>query len=117
MDFLIDSGAVVDLECNKMSFTDISRVPTASSETLVEQTALTVSKVGKEGHIPQSKQREAQPNKRQSIANNCPEKTTTQSRTWLVKAKEHITMAPRSRQFVIGKLEFEDEQPPNPGLR
>jgi hypothetical protein len=112
MDFLIESGAVVDLECNKMSFTDSSRVPTASSETLVEQTALTVFKEGKEGHSPQPKQLEAQSNKRQSIANNCPEKTTTQSRTWLVKAKENITMAPWSRQVVIGKLEFEEEQNP-----
>ena len=37
------------------------------------------------------------------------ERTSTPVRAWLVKAKENITMAPRS-QVVTGKLEFEQEQ-------
>ena len=38
------------------------------------------------------------------------ERTSNPVRSWLVKAKDIITMAPRSQQVVIGKLELEQEQ-------
>jgi len=37
-----------------------------------------------------------------------------ESRTWLVKAKENITIAPRCRQVVMAKLESEQNQEPPP---
>jgi len=33
-------------------------------------------------------------------------------KTWLVKAKENVTLASRCRQVVMGKVEFEKEQMP-----
>ena len=41
MDFLKESGAIVDLECSKMSLTDIGKVPRAKGTTLNTGTALT----------------------------------------------------------------------------
>jgi len=40
MEFLKESGDIVDLECNKMSLTDIGKVPRANSTTLNTGTAL-----------------------------------------------------------------------------
>jgi len=48
MDFLKDSGAIVDLECNKMSLADIGKVHRANGTTLNKSTALTVFMEGKE---------------------------------------------------------------------
>jgi len=42
------------------------------------------------------------------------ERTSTVARVWLVKARENITMAPRSQKVVMGNLEFEQEQEPPP---
>jgi len=53
MDFLRESGAIVDLECNKMSLTDIGKMPRAKGTKLNTGTALTVFMEGKEGHRPQ----------------------------------------------------------------
>jgi len=47
MDFLKESGAIVDLECNKMSDTDIGKVPRASGTTVNTDTALMVFMEGK----------------------------------------------------------------------
>jgi len=41
MDFLKESGAIVDLECNKMSLTHIGKVPRAKGMTLNTGTAIT----------------------------------------------------------------------------
>jgi hypothetical protein len=49
MDFLKESGAIVDLECNKLSLVDNRIVPRANGTTLKEGTALTVFMEGKEG--------------------------------------------------------------------
>jgi hypothetical protein len=59
MDFLKESGAIVDLECNKMSLADIEKVPRANGTTLNKSTAITVFMEGKEGHRPQPTRREA----------------------------------------------------------
>ena len=50
IDFLKESGAIVDLECNKMSLADIGKVHRANGTTLNKSTALTVFMEGKEGH-------------------------------------------------------------------
>jgi hypothetical protein len=51
-DFLTESGATVDLECNKMTLADVSKTPRVSSEIFTDRTALTVFEKGKEGHSP-----------------------------------------------------------------
>ena len=59
MDFLKESWAIVDLECNKMSLADIGKVPRANGSTLKESTAFMVFMEGKEGHSPQPTRRQA----------------------------------------------------------
>jgi len=59
MEFLKESGAIVDLECNKLSLTDIGKVPKANGTTLDTGTALAVFIEGKEGHSPQPTRQEA----------------------------------------------------------
>jgi hypothetical protein len=41
-----------------------------------------------------------------------PEKITEQSRTWLVRAKENITVAPKCRHVVLGRIECEEQNLP-----
>jgi len=69
---------------------------------------------GKEWHSPQHTRRKARCMDKQVTAVSFRERTSTPVRTWLVKAKENITMAPRSQQVVIGRLEFQQEQEPHP---
>jgi hypothetical protein len=110
MDFLKESGATVDLECNKMSLTDIGKMPRAKGTTLNTGAALTVFMEGKEGHRPQPTREEARCMDKQVPADSPRERTSNPVRAWLVKAKDNITMAPRSQQVVIGKLDLEQGQ-------
>jgi len=61
---------------------------------------------------PQPTRREARCMDKQVPADYPRERTSTPVRAWLVKARENITMAPKSQQVVIGKLEFQQEQEP-----
>ena len=97
-----------------MSLSDIGKVPRANGTTLNTGTALTIFLEGKEGHSPQPTQREARGMDKQVLADSHRERTSNPVRAWLVKAKENITMAPRSQKVVIGKLELEQEQEPPP---
>ena len=67
---------------------------------------------GKEGHSPQPTRRKARCMDKQVQADSPRERNSTPVRAWLVKARENITMAPRSQQVVIGKLELEQKQQP-----
>ena len=51
---------------------------------------------------------------KQVLADSPRHRTSNPVRAWLVKAKDNITMAPRSQHVVIGKLELEQEQEPPP---
>ena len=110
MDFLRGSGAKIDFERCNMSLTDVGRMPHTYAETLTGHTALTVFAKDKEGHSSQSKQKEARRKDEQFPASPHLEVTASQSITWLVKAKQNVTIAPRCRQIVIGELENEREQ-------
>jgi len=59
MDFMKDSGAIVDLQCNKMSLADIGKVPRANGMTLKESIVLTVFMEDKQGHSTHPTRREA----------------------------------------------------------
>jgi hypothetical protein len=114
MDFLKESGAIVDLECNKLSLVDNIKVPRANGTMLKKGTALKFFMEGKEGHSPQPTRWEARRMDKQVPADPHHERTSNPVTAWLVKARENITMAPRSQQVVIGKLEVEQEQDPPP---
>jgi hypothetical protein len=107
MDFVKGSGAITDFECCKMSLTDIGKVPSMYEEALTGHTALTIFAKGKEGHSPQPKQTQARQKDEQLPASPHPD---AQSRTWFVKARENVTIAPRCRQVVMGNLESEGNQ-------
>jgi hypothetical protein len=107
MDFVKGSGAIIDFECCKMSPTDIGKVPSMYKEALTGHTALTIFAKGKEGYSPQPKQMEVRQMDEQLPASPHPD---AQSRTWRVKARENVTVAPRCRQVVMGILESEGNQ-------
>ena len=86
-----------------MSLTDIGRVPRMRKESPTEHAALTVFAKGKEGHSPQPEQKEARQTDVQFSASTRPEDTARESRSWLVKARENITIAPQCRQIVMAK--------------
>jgi hypothetical protein len=52
MDFLRESGAILNFECNKMSLTDIGKAPRAEGRTPNIGSAFTIFVEGKEGHSP-----------------------------------------------------------------
>jgi len=89
----------VDLECNKMSQT--GKLPRANGTKLNKGTALTVFMEGKEGHSPQPTREEARCIDKQVPADAPRERTCNPGRAWLMKAKDNITIAPRSQQVVI----------------
>ena len=72
-------------------------------ESPTEHAALTVFAKGKEGHSPQPEQKEARQTDVQFSASTRPEDTARESRSWLVKARENITIVPQCRQIVMAK--------------
>ena len=68
---------------------------------------------GKEGHSLQPTRQEARCMDKQVPAGSHRERTSNPVTAWLVKAKDNITMAPRS-QVVISNLELAQKQGPPP---
>jgi len=93
-----------------MSFADIGKAPRACKISPTKGAALTIFTEGKEGHSPQPCLREARHKDEQFSASSHREATTAQNETWLVKAKENITNAPRCRQILTGIVESGKEQ-------
>jgi len=106
-DFMQETGAVIDFECGKMLLTGIGAVPRARSWSPTGHAALTVFTQGKEGHSPQPKQKEAWQVDAQLSASSKREATASQDRSWFVRARQDIILAPRCRQVVTAKLESE----------
>jgi hypothetical protein len=110
-DFMTQAGAMIDFDCCKLLLNNNGRRPRVHSDTHTGHSAITIFTEGKEGHNPQPSKQEAWQAKEPLAARlHC--ETVTQGRTWLVKAKENVTLAPRCRQVVIGKFEFEKGQEP-----
>jgi len=80
-----------------MTFADISKAPQARKISHTKGAELTIFTEGKEGHSPQPCVREARQKDEQLSASTHREATTAQKETWLVKAKENITIATRCR--------------------
>jgi len=107
MDFMEKIGATMDLEKGKMSLVVISRGPKMVSVSPTRQAALTVSPRGKEGHSPHLSQQVARDKDKNIRHSTNSETTTSQARSWLIKAIENTVIEPRCRQVVIGKLDTE----------
>ena len=111
MDFMKDSGAIVDLQCNKMSLADIGKVPRANGKTLKESTALrSLWRVKRDTALNASDGKLGVWTSRSQPTPPARE-LLPQLGAWLVNARK-TTMAPRSQQVVIGKLEFGQEREP-----
>ena len=95
-----------------MSPDDVNLSARASSESPTECTALAVFTMGKEGHSLQPSPKRVRRKDEQFPATRPQERSPMQARTWLLRAKENITLAPRCRKVVIAKLEFEKEKEP-----
>jgi len=113
-DFLNEAGASVDFGCGKMSLADTGKAPRACKVPPTRGAALTLFTEGKKGHSPQPCLREAWHKDDQFSASPHREATTAQNETWLVKAKENITIAPRCRHIVTGIVESGKEQKLSP---
>jgi len=97
-----------------MSLADIGKAPRTCKISPTKGAALTIFTEGKEGHSPQPCLREARHKDKQFSASPHREATTAQNETWLFKAKENITIAPRCQQIVTGIVESgkEEKLPP-----
>jgi hypothetical protein len=104
-DFLKEAGATLDFERSKMSLPDIDRAPHVHSDRSAERAALTVFAQGKEGHSPHPREQVAKQKGEQLKPNSNCEVSAPQNRVWLVKARENITLAPRCRQIIVGRME------------
>jgi hypothetical protein len=97
-----------------MSLTHIGKVPRANCTTLNKSTALrSLWKVKRDTALNSPDVKLGVWTSR-SRPTNPHEGTSTPLRAWLVKAREIITMAPRSQEVVTGKSEFEQGQDPPP---
>ena len=92
-----------------MSLAVVSRGPKMVSASPTRQAVITVFPRGKEGHSPHPSQQVARKTKTLDITNS--ETTTSQTRSWLIKAIENTVIEPRCRQLVIGKLDTEKGEP------
>jgi len=94
--FLEERGAHINFENGEMSFNDAARDSRAHGDANREPRVLTIFTSGKEGHSPQPILRTEERDERDL---NSPrnEEPTSQSQTWLVKAKENTVLAPRCR--------------------
>jgi hypothetical protein len=108
-DFMTQTGTMIDFDCCKLLLNNKGRRPRVLSDTHTGHSAITIFTEGKEGHSPQPSKQEVRQAKEPLAAHpHC--ETVTQCKTWLVKAKENVTLAPRCHQVVMGKVEFEEGQ-------
>ena len=82
-----------------MSLCDIGKVLRTHDLPSAEYTALTLFTGGKAESSPQPSKQEKRRTDVQPTVGLRPEKDTEESRTWLVRAKENITVARRCRQI------------------
>ena len=88
-----------------MSLADIGKVPRECAVSPTRGAALIIFTEGKEGHSSQPCLREVRHKDEQLSASPHREGTSVQNETWLVKAKENISITPRCRKIVTGIVE------------
>jgi len=109
-DFFEKAGAIIDSECNKMSFNGIGNVPRVLSVPRAGHAALAIFTGRKAGRSSQFSQKEERQAPEQVPADPHPEVIPQQRNSWIVRARENIVVAPRCRQIVLGRLESEKEK-------
>jgi len=105
--FLEKLGAVIDFEKGKMSLADIGRAPREYSVSPAKYIAHTVFTGGKAGRSPLLSQQETRHIDKQLSAGLHSKTITNCRKSWLVRAKENVVVAPRCRQVIVGRLETE----------
>jgi len=89
-------------------------MPRLCSIPVKRHATLTVFPEGKAGRNPQPTKQEARQMDEQFPASPCPEATSSHKRVWLVKAVENVTVPPRCKQIIVGRLDSEEKQNPPP---
>jgi len=116
-DFMEGTGAVINFEGGKMSLTDVAATPRARVKPLNSRAVLTVFTRDKEGRSPQPSRGKRQQVDKHSLVSSTCEMATSQNGVWLVKTRENITIEPRCRQVIAGKIGSKKEtNPPFFGL-
>jgi len=109
-DFLDRTGVEINFECGKLSLASNYKAPTAGNGISADRAALTVFPEHEMGRKPQGT-RPVEPHlNKQSLDNPGSTQTTQCSRSWLVRATETITLAPRCGLVVTAKTELEKER-------
>jgi len=88
-----------------MLFTDVDRVPHVNSVSSTGHVALTVFPKGEAGRSPQLKKKEAWHIDEQLSASPHTEIARQQDKCWLLRATENVTIQPRCRQIIVGRLD------------
>ena len=107
-DYLSRLGAKLDFDRGKMSINDINNVPRGCNAPHIGHVALT--EFSEEGQNTETKQRGTERVNEQFLASPHPEGTTPQDQTWLVRAVENVTIQPRCRQIIRGRLDADGKQ-------
>ena len=102
------AGAMIDFGRSKISLALIKRPVCIALHNLGKR--LSIFLEGKAGCSPQLSQWEACRIEEQVSAGHLPEINTRQSNFWLDRSRENITIAPKYRQILLGRLEAEKEQ-------
>jgi hypothetical protein len=108
-DFLSRLGAKLDFDRGKMSIIDTNNAPRGCNATQIGHLALTVFSE-KAGQNIEPKKRGTERMNEQLLANTHPEATSPKNQTWLVRAVENVTVQPRCRQIIRGRLDADGKQ-------
>ena len=99
-DFMASLGAVIDFERGKLLLTGNRKVPRVYSVPLTGHKAFTIFSGGKADRSPQLRKQEGRRMDEQVPAGLRPEMTRQEGESWLVRAIENVTVAPRCRQLI-----------------
>ena len=103
-------GAVIDFECGKLLLTVNRKLHQVYSVPPTGHKALTIFSDNKACRSHQVRKQEARRMDEQVSASPRPEITMQESKSWLVRYTDYVTVAPRFRQIILGRLESEKEQ-------
>ena len=107
-DFLSILCAKLYFDCGKMSINDINNGPRGCNASQIGHVAFTA--FSEEGQNTEMKQRGKEHVNEQLLASPHPEARTPQDQTWLVRAVENVTIQPRFRQIIRGRLDTDGKQ-------
>jgi hypothetical protein len=102
-DFMDQLGAVIDFERRKMSLTGIGIVPRACNVPLTGNRALPIFVESKVSHSHPLMKQVALGKGRQITGDLRPNITAHDTKTWLVRDTENVTIAPRCQKLLLEK--------------